>query len=224
MIRIVVVDDHPLIVDGLTLHLEATQRFQVVGRGLTGRQALDLCNKCQPDILLLDLMLPDMSGVEVIRTLRRNNPAVRVVVLSGNDSQLQISLCMANGASAYIFKSSRYEVVQNAIEHAVRNTSYLDPSLADLEVTQYLALSRDGSAQSEAVALPKPEITLKEAVVLEMLASNYGTSETIAQKLCVSKATVDKHVASLRSKLGANNRLALVQQAQKLGLIKPPLL
>jgi two-component system, NarL family, response regulator NreC len=214
-IRLLLVDDHAIVRSGLRMLLENEADLVLIGEADNGQQALDLADQLTPDVVIMDITLPDMSGIEVTRHLKQAHPKMAVVALTIHEDQQYFFEMLRVGASAYVPKRAAPDDLIAAIHAASRGETYIYPSLAKLLVNDFLERVGDGE---ETTAMS--ELTPREQEVLSMLAEG-KTNDEIAGELVISPHTVARHRENLMGKLGLHNRSELVKYAIRKGLIKP---
>jgi DNA-binding NarL/FixJ family response regulator len=198
-IRVLVADDHPVVRHGLCTMLEIEDDIVVVGRAADGEEAVAQAAETHPDIILMDVQMPNLDGIEAMRRIREADPEARVIVLTTYRDEDYIFPSLRAGARGYLLKDASREELADAIRAVHRGESLLDPQIADQ------ARSRDG-------------LTARELEVLELMAQQHSNSQ-IAEKLYVSENTVKTHVSNILAKLGCNDRAAAVLTAWKRHLI-----
>ena len=206
-IRIAVADDHPVVRDGLVAMLLTQPDFEVVGEASTGAEAVALVRRERPDVLLLDLAMPELDGVEVLRALHAGGDATRAIVFTVFDTDERIIAAVAAGAAGYLLKGVPRAEIFRAVRVVHAGGSLLEPAVAS-KVLRHVA---GGSAAG-------PALTPREREVLERLARGRSNKE-IAASLGVTERTVKFHVAALFTKLGAGNRTEAVTRAVQAGLV-----
>lgn len=214
-IRLVLVDDHAVVRSGLRMLLENEPDLLLVGEAGNGAQALALADDLQPDVVIMDITLPDLSGIEVTRRLKQAHPLMAVVALTIHEDQQYFFEMLRVGASAYVPKRAAPDDLIAAIRAAHRGDVYIYPSLAKLLVNDFLVREDD-----EAQAASLSDLTPREREVLSLLAEG-KTNDEIAAALVISPHTVARHRENLMGKLGLHNRSELVKYAIRKGLIKP---
>jgi DNA-binding NarL/FixJ family response regulator len=235
VIRILVADDHPVVRDGLVAVLSTQPDFRVVGEAGDGRQAVEKVQALQPDVLLLDLEMPEMDGVEVLEAISETHPLVHAIVFTAYDTDERILGAIQVGARGYLLKGAPRQEVFQAIRLAMRGESLLPPLVASRLIRQVQAEKRPLARGSDGSPLPKGRprlppgqgggeayvepLTRREREVL-LLVSQGKTNKEIAQVLVVTERTVKFHVSSILSKLGAANRTEALQTALRLRLIE----
>lgn len=210
-IRILVADDHPVVRDGLIAILSTQADFEIIGTAGDGRETLEQVSALNPDVLLLDLEMPVMDGVETLRHLRDSRAAVRTIVFTAFDTDERIVNAVQAGAQGYLLKGVPREDIFNAIRVVHAGGSLLQPVVAS-------KLLRQVSAERK----PAPEmdaLTPREQHVLKLLAQGLQNKE-IAVELVITERTVKFYVSSILSKLGVGNRTEAVTAAVQRGLVK----
>ena len=209
-IRIAVIDDHPVVRDGLIAMLSTQPDLAVVGEANDGPEAIRVVADRQPDVILLDLEMPGMDGVEVLRRLQAEQPDVRAIVFTAFDSDERIVSALQAGAKGYLLKGVPRNELFEAIRVVHRGGSLLQPVVA----SKLLAHMRKPAA----APLPEP-LTEREREVLGLLAQGKANKE-IAAALVITERTVKFHISSIMGKLGAGNRTEVVSLAVQQGLIE----
>ncbi len=212
MIKILIADDHLIIRQGLRLILETEDDFELVGEASDGAEALSLCKKLNPDVVLMDLRMPNMDGLTAIERLRSEQPGIAVVILTTfNEDELMLRGLQA-GARGYLLKDTDRSTLFDTIRAAARGETLLKPEV----MAKVLALT------SRPAAIPQPDepvgLTDRELEVLHSVARGERSKE-IAVKLGISERTVKAHLASIYSKLGVDSRAAAIAIAAQKGLL-----
>jgi DNA-binding NarL/FixJ family response regulator len=207
-IRIIVVDDHPIVRDGLIAILGTQPDFQVIGKAGTGTEAVQLAEQLKPDVLLLDLEMPEMDGVEALRRLRESGCPVRAIVFTAFDTDERIVGAVQAGAQGYLLKGAPREEIFNAIRVVHAGGSLLQPVVAS-KLLRQVSHNENGAE----------DLTPRESRVLQLLAQGLQNKE-IAAELVITERTVKFYVSSILSKLGAGNRTEAVTIAVQRGLVK----
>jgi len=212
MTTVVLVDDHHVVRRGIRALLENEAGILVVGEAGTGAEASRLTQALKPNVLIIDLMLADMSGLEVIRQVRKRSPLTAIVVLSMYGNDCYVVEAMGAGAKAYVLKDSPPEELLRAVREAAVGHRYLAPPLSDRAIEVYLQRSEDSHLD------PYDMLTSREREVLHLAAQGMTSSET-ANRLCISPRTVEVHRARVMQKLGLHNRTELIHFAIRRGIL-----
>ena len=211
-IRLMVVDDHPMWRGGIARDLEGS-RYEVVAEAGTGAQALRLAAAVRPELVVLDLHLPDLSGVEVILGLLAANPGVRILILSASGEYQDVLDAVKAGATGYLLKSAGTAEFRDALDHIARGEPVFTPGLAGLVLGEYRRLAAEQPKPSPET----PQLTQRETEVLRLVASGLSYKQ-IAQRLSLSHRTVQNHVQNTLNKLQLHNRVELARYAIREGL------
>lgn len=212
--RLLLVDDHAVVRSGLRMLLSAESDVEVIGEASTAREAIDTALALSPDVILMDIGLPDLSGIEATREIKKRLPKTAVVALTIHEDQEYFFKMLEAGASAYVPKRAAPEELLTAIRAAAVGEVYLYPSLAKLLVTDYLSQEHSGDIKASLDGL-----TDRERELLPYLAE--GTSnEEIAVSLVISPKTVERHRENIMRKLELHSRAELVRYAIRKGIIK----
>lgn len=209
--KILVVDDHPVVREGLCAMLGTQSEFVVVGEAGDGATAVRLAAEFRPDVVLMDLQLPDMDGAEAIRRIRRSDPAVRVLVLTAYDSDERIVDTIQAGARGYLLKGAPREELFTALRVIHQGGSSLESAIASK------LLARVGQLQGDAEGLEA--LTERETEVLQLMAQG-ASNRDIADRLFITERTVKFHVAAIFQKLGARRRTEALAKAVHRGLVR----
>ncbi|MCU0495629.1 MAG: response regulator transcription factor [Chloroflexaceae bacterium] len=208
-ISIVLVDDHVVLRSGLRSLLEHESGYSVIGEAADGPTAIELVVRLHPDVLVLDLMLPGMSGLEVIRHVRQHAPGTRVVVLSMHANALYVREALQAGAVGYVLKEAEASELLQAVGEAAQNRRYLSQALMDQPTAAQVGVG---------VEDPYELLTDSERAILKLVARGH-TSTEIAHQLCLSTRTIETYRASLMHKLELKNTAELVRYAIRRGII-----
>ena len=215
MVRIMLADDHPIVREGLRALLETQPDFEVIAESANGDETVRLVLKFQPDMLLLDLEMPVMDGVETIRRLCQFSHHPRIIVFTAFDDDERIIHAIQAGADGYLLKDRPREEIFKAIRITIEGGSILQPVVAS-KLLRHVGLQQK---EQEAQQFPLEELTERELEVLLLLAKGMPNKE-IAAQLVISERTAKFHVSSIMSKLGATNRTEAVARAAQRGLIR----
>jgi two-component system response regulator NreC len=216
-IKVLIADDHAIVREGLRQLLNGQTDMVVAGEAEDGRQALEKVKSLHPDVILLDIAMPHLSGLEVISLIREAAPETQVVVLSMHSKETYVQQVLSSGALGYVLKASPSTDILEAIRMAHRDEYFLSSRLKAEVIGKYLKTKRSTPALRGYDLL-----TEREQQVFRLVAQGHSTSQ-IADILCVSPKTVEKHRTSLMNKLGVHDRLELLKYAIKIGIVDPEL-
>jgi DNA-binding NarL/FixJ family response regulator len=209
-----IVDDHPLFREGVKTLIERTPHFRVVGEAGTGEEALALAKALKPDVVLLDLSLPDQSGVEVTRQIRTFLPDTRIVIVSMHSRVEFITKAFQAGATGYVVKESATEKLVEGLEAVSKGEYFLDTSLSQKVVSKLVK----SSARAFDLDSRYQSLTRREQEVLRLVVEGLSAKE-IGERLFISPKTVENHRTNIMNKLDIHSTMELVRYAAKLGLI-----
>ena len=211
-ITIILVDDHEVVRKGVHAYLETLPDFRVVGEASSGEEAIDLVMELIPDVVLMDLIMPGLDGVETIRRIKKISPRTQVVVLTSYHEDVHIFPALKAGAISYILKDMKMEKLVDALHRAVQGEVTLHPRVA-VRVLQNL---RGENPEAEPLFT---ELTERELDVLKLIASGLTNSQ-IAEKLVISENTVKGHVSNILSKLHVADRTQVAVYAWQRGIVQ----
>ncbi len=213
MIKILIADDHLIIRQGLRLILETESDFELAGEASDGSEALSLCKKLKPDVVLMDLRMPNMDGLTAIEKLRAEQPEIAVVILTTfNEDDLMFRGLQA-GARGYLLKDTDRSTLFNTIRAAARGETLLKPEIMER------VLARTQKSAAESKGNEPVNLTERELEVLSSVARGERSKE-IASNLGISERTVKAHLASIYEKLGVDSRASAIAVAAQRGLLK----
>ncbi len=211
MIRVHIVDDHPIAISGLKNMLLGFTHIQVTACFVTGADLLNGLKKEQPDVLLLDMLLPDIKGADLAATVTQLYPHVRILTITSLDAPTHVKTMMRSGCKGYITKHAEQEIVRQAIEAVYAGEEFLEPFLKE-QMLQYML--KTGKQQKQRF----PVLTRREKEVLELVVREFSNQE-IADKLFLSLRTVENHRFNLQQKLEVKNTVGLVKAALQMGIV-----
>ncbi len=210
---LVLADDHPIVRSGIRRILETREDFEVVGEAANGQEVVEVVHEMQPDVALVDIQMPRLSGVDATRCIAKSDPQTRVLVLSVHDSGSCVEEALRAGAAGYLVKTAGLEEILRAVDAIRSGGSYLSPTVA----SHVLGVLSD---PAERTPSPLRALTGRERQVLQLIAEGFSSRE-IAEQLGVSCKTVDTHRANLMLKLDIHKVSGLVRLAVREGLVKP---
>jgi two-component system response regulator NreC len=214
-VKVLLVDDHVVMRQALRMLLEAQPELDVVADVENGRQAVQFVEKMQPDVVLMDVVMPGLNGLEATRQIRRIAPATRVVMLSGFVDEDQLLDALRAGASGYLIKKSDISELVLAIQTVHRGNSYFSSALSEgFDLAEVLYQSKRPDQRTGADSL-----TPREREVLQLIAEGH-TNQGIANELYISVKTVEAHKSHIMSKLHARNRTDLIRYAIRKGIVR----
>jgi DNA-binding NarL/FixJ family response regulator len=212
-IRVLVVDDHTIVRDGICALLSLAGDLDIVGEATNGSDALEKVGELLPDVVLMDISMPVMGGLEATRRICKDFPKTKVLVLTQYDDKEYFFPVIESGASGFISKAAASSELAAGIRSVFRGDSYLSPSVTRLLVENYQQEASQRSSQD-----PYKQLTRREREVFKLLAEGHSTQE-IADILVITPKTVDGHKTNLMAKLGVHNRIDLVKYALRKGII-----
>ena len=209
--RIILADDHGIMREGLRALLEKQPGIEVIAEAENGRTTVELSRELKPDVVIIDIAMPDLNGIEATRQIVAESPGIKVIALSMHSDRKFVREMLSAGASGYMLKDSAFEELDKAISTVNDNKTYLSPGIADTVVKDYLGkIVTDNSAASIA-------LTKREREVLQLFAEG-KTTKQIASLLFVSIKTIETHRKQIMDKLGLNSIAELTKYAIREGL------
>ena len=205
--RVVIAEDHTILREGLRALLSLQDEIEVVGEAGDGREAVRVVDEHVPDLLLIDLSMPKLNGIEAISEIRSRHPQIKIIVLTVHKSDEYIAASLDAGADAYILKDAGQNELLLAIECVMRGKIFLSPSISDKVVDAYLEQKKNKKVKSVMDVL-----TSREKEILKLIAEGFKNKD-IADHLCISSKTVEKHRSNLMQKLDLRNTASLTAYA-----------
>lgn len=206
-VKVVLIDDHDLLRRGMKTMLES-EDIQVVGEAADGTGAVELVDGCEPDVVLIDVVMPRKNGIDTTRELKDAFPHIGVVVLSGHDEQQFVFDALKAGASGYLLKNAELDEVVTTVRSVAAGEAKLDPTIAGKVLSEFQSYQR-----LEVTEGFQP-LTPREREILSLMSEGLP-NKTIASRLSISERTVTTHVANIYSKLHVNNRVSAIQEAMR---------
>lgn len=210
--KVLIADDHVIVREGLIALLNMADDIKVVGEAADGREAINMTKQLRPDVVLMDIRMAELDGVQATREIRARFPEVHVIALTNYDDDEYVFDCLRYGASGYLLKDVSPEDLVKAIKSAVQDESLVDPSVLNKVLTQFRQLTEDGSNHAD------DKLSPREKEVLEALTAGLSNKE-IAQKLYIAEKTVKAHFSSIYRKLNVSTRSQAIIGAVKSGLV-----
>ena len=215
--RILIADDHAIVREGLRQLLNSQRDMEVAGEAQDGREALEKAKALRPDVTILDIAMPGLSGLEAVRLIKEAVPHTQIVILSMHEKEAYVHQVFASGALAYVLKASPSSDVLEAIRAAHRGEYFLSSKIRAEVIGRYLESRKEKPAVRGYDLLSE-----REQQVFRLMVEGNSTTQ-IADVLCVSPKTVEKHRGNVMNKLGIHDLVALVKYAIKIGIIDPEL-
>ena len=212
-IRLMLADDHRMLREGLRRSL-SDEGFDVIGEASDGDEAVRLADSLRPDVILMDVTMPDVDGVEATRRIHQQHPEIRVVMLTMHADQSVIAEALRAGASGYLVKDCSTDEIADAVRMAANDESTLSPELANAMLDEVRRIDPD-SVEDDGDRV----VTKREVEVLQLIADGCSTPE-VAERLFISQKTVKNHLASIYHKLDARDRTQAVLQAVRMGIVR----
>lgn len=213
-IRVLLADDHTILRAGLRMMLDAQPDIEVVGEASDGKQALAEAQRLLPDLVLMDITMPEMNGIEATRQIKRSLDTTRVLILTMHENEEYLFQVLRAGASGYILKEAAGTELISAIRIVFSGRFYMSPSAQSMMVGDYLQRVRSGEERDSYSAL-----TEREREILKLVAEGH-TNNQIAERLFISPKTVDTHRTHIMDKLNLHSRAELVKYAIRRGLLE----
>lgn len=212
MIRVLIADDHAIVRTGLRALIRSESTLELAGEALGGYEAIELVEKTHPDVLVLDLSMPDLDGIEVTRKIKSQFPDLRILILTLHEDEALLRAALKAGAAGYILKRAAEAELISAIHVILRGDLYVDPAMLRM-------LLRDEAAPMVLPSKSTEALTPRETEVLKLIVQGY-TNRQIGEELSISVRTAESHRANLSDKLGLHSRVELVRYARAHGLIE----
>jgi DNA-binding NarL/FixJ family response regulator len=218
LIRVLLIDDHELVRSGIKALLEKSEDIRVVGEAGEGHEALACIKETNPDVVLLDISLPGLNGLEVAAKARKDSPRLRIVFLSMHANEEYVLQALKIGASGYVLKQSSTRELELAVRSAKKGETFLSPAISNTVVSDYMARLKGGNVKKPG-ANPYEVLTSRQREILQLIAEGFSSKE-IAQKLGLSINTIEVHRANLMDRLNIHDIAGLVRYAIQTGIIE----
>ena len=213
MIQVVVVDDETAISRAIADSLEMEDDIEVIGLGHNGLEAVDLVSRYLPDVLLMDLSMPVMGGIEALRNITEQAPSTAVLILTVHDDNAHLFTALQLGAKGYLLKDATLNDISEGVRDVARGVAAIPPALAARVLTEFQRMANQAPARRNLYSL----LTRQEVEILRLIGLDKSNRE-IADELCVALTTLKKHITNIRHKLEVNSRTEAVLIAQASGL------
>jgi len=214
MITLVLAEDHHIVRQGIRSLLEAEADFQVIGEVSDGLEAVRMVENLHPDVLILDLMMGGLNGLEVTRQVSKQSPKTSIIILSMYNNEVYVLEALRAGAKGYVLKDSTADELVRAVREAIIGRHYLSDSLSERAIEKYIEKSK------ETYLDPYDTLTTREREILHLAAQSYNNAE-IAERLFISRRTVEVHRANAMRKIGLHSQTQLIRYAIKRGILPP---
>jgi len=216
VVRVLVVDDHALFRHGLLHVLRSASDLAVVGEARDGMEAIEQAAELQPDVVLMDVRMPTMNGIEATRAIRSDFPSTQIIMLTVSDEEGDLYESVKNGASGYLLKDSSIDEVAQAVRVVAEGQSLISPSMAVKLIDEFKEMARTDREQ-----VPTPRLTERELEVLRLVAKGMNNRDA-ARELFISENTVKNHVRNILEKLQLHSRMEAVMYAVREKLLDIP--
>jgi len=213
-IRILLADDHQIMREGLKSLLEKQLDIEVIGQADNGRSAIRLATELCPDVVVMDVAMPDLNGIEATREILGRQPETKVLALSMHNERKFVARMLQAGASGYMLKDCAFKELVNAVRTVADDRKYLDPSIASIVIDEYVNISKSNEVQEG------PKLSPRERETLQLIAEGKSSKE-IANILHISIKTVQTHHQHIMRKLNVNNIADLIKYALREGITSP---
>jgi DNA-binding NarL/FixJ family response regulator len=210
-VRIILADDHKIMREGLRALLAKQKEIEVIAEADSGRGVIELCSQLHPDVVVIDISMPDLNGIDAARQITRQAPDIKVIALSMHSDKKYVKEMLAAGASGYLLKDAAFEELGMAIATVLKNKTYLSPQITDTVVKDYI---NENVPQN---SIASTALSAREREVLQLIAEGKSTRD-IAAQLYVSVKTVETHRKQIMDKLGLNSIAELTKYAIREGL------
>jgi DNA-binding NarL/FixJ family response regulator len=211
--KILIADDHAMIRDGIKTLLKQNKSYEVAGEAVTGKEAVEKYRALHPDLLIMDISMPELNGMEAAREILHEDPNARIVMLSMYDDEDYISQCMEYGVKGYVVKNETGSELDYAVKTVLKGQNYFSQ-----QVQQAIFKKYSSNVVRKKHREPEIKLTAREIEILKLISEGW-TSPQMAEKLFISPRTVETHRANLMKKTGAKNSIELMKKAQALGML-----
>jgi DNA-binding NarL/FixJ family response regulator len=217
-IKVILVDDHELVRTGIRSLMQNISGIEVIAEANNGRDAVRLIDELMPDLVLLDIAMPELNGLEVVSRIAKDNTNTKVIILSMHKNEEYVVQALKAGASGYLLKDSSANELEIAVSAVIRGETYLSPAISKHVVDNYLRRITDRSAEQDRGPDIFKQLTSRQREILQLIAEGNSTKD-IANKLNVSIKTVETHRMQLMDRIGIHDVAGLVRYAIRMGII-----
>lgn len=214
-IKILIADDHDLVRSGIINLLSSYKEFEVVAEAADGNEAVERTKKFRPDVVIIDLSMPNLSGIDATKIIKQKHPEIKVLVLTMHESEEYLFQMLSSGASGYLLKSAGKEELAAAIRTVFRGERYFSPQMSEMMVTGYLRKAESKRSYASDDDIP---LTKREKEILRLIADGL-TNQEIGEKLFISPRTVETHRTNIMQKLDIHDVVNLVRYAIEHGMV-----
>lgn len=211
--RILIADDHSILRDGIRALVSRMKNMKVVGEAVNGNEAISKFNQLKPDLLILDISMPDRSGMEVAREIIESNPDAKIIILSMYDDENYINRCIESGVKGYVIKNESGSELETAIQTVLDGRNYFSSQVQKVIFERHTRQLSHTKQREEVIRL-----TQREIEIIKLVAEGL-TSQEMADKLFISSRTVETHRSNLMKKMGVKNSIELIRKAQQIQII-----
>jgi len=211
-VTVLLADDHPIVRQGLRHLLEAEPNLKMVGEASNGLEAVGLVEKFKPDVLIVDIVMPELNGLEVLKQAMERSPQTRCIVLSMQSADVYVVEALKAGALGYVLKETGPSELINAVHQVIQGRRYLSPRISERLIDMLIESSQKSTAD------PYQTLTNREREILQMAAEGLSSAE-IAKRLSISPRTAELHRGRMMNKLGLKNQTELIRYAFKRGIL-----
>jgi DNA-binding NarL/FixJ family response regulator len=213
-IKVFLADDHPVVRSGLKTEFEKNKTIEIIGEASSGRETIEKVAELNPDVILMDISMPDMNGLEATEIIIKKNPEAKIIALSIHDNENYVREIIRLGAIGYVMKDAHPEELIKAIESVTRGQPYYSSRLVETVFKQHAEMMRKSKK-----SFKEDQLTMREKEILKLLAEGC-TNKQIADKLFLSVRTIETHRENIMKKLNIKNAAGLIKYAIQIGLVK----
>ena len=218
--RLLIADDHSVVRDGIRTVLKSSPEFRIVAEAEDGEEAVELARQHRPDVVIMDISMPKLNGVEATAILKKQNPDIKVVILTVHEEEEYVYQILRAGANGYILKSAGKKEIFEAIRSAMSGERFFSPGISRIIIESFIKRAREAGAEpAPMTAPPATQLTKRETEVLQYIAQGF-TNRKIAETLFLSVRTINTHRTNLMQKLNIHDTARLVRYAIETGLVR----